>query len=85
MKTIGKITKRIKNDFQRFFYEIDHDILEQVLEEKNVFTARQAVELTKERNVPAHFSFGHAPKDAKSAFGQRGSYRPKSSTSFAIG
>ena len=52
-----------------FFTKCDHDILEQVLEEKNVFTARQAVELTKEGNVPAHFSFGHAPKDAKSAFG----------------
>ena len=52
-----------------FFYEIVHDFLEQVLEEKNVFTARQAVELTKEGNVPAHFSSGHAPKDTNSAFG----------------
>ena len=55
--------------YNDFFYEIDHDILEQVLEEKNVFTARQAVELTKEGNVSAHFSFGHAPKDTNSAFG----------------
>ena len=55
--------------FNVSFLKFDHDILEQVLEEKNVFTARQAVELTKEGNVSAHFSFGHAPKDAKSAFG----------------
>ena len=52
-----------------FFYEIVHDFLEQVLEEKNFFTARQAIELTKEGNVPAHFSFGHTPKDTNTAFG----------------